>query len=173
MVSESTAKTQIKRLSRLRNFPSREDEKELRADLVKALQCAASDEAAVSIVDGWLEAFPPLDAPTVADLRQLAKRSVEALEINSSADVDCVFCHGTNWIIVAGPNDTTAAERCKHTPEMAKIALVRMGNNPLPTAAKLVESTPVPREKQPLSDWEIEQLERERHSVPAGEGSKS
>lgn len=74
-VSEQVAKQQIKRLSRLKGFPIGEDEKPLRADLVRALQLAPSDNRAKQIIDDWLA--ESTECPKVADLSHLARIGTE------------------------------------------------------------------------------------------------
>lgn len=66
MISKKFARQQILRVSRLRNFPSREEEEALRNDLVETLQRASSEATAKQIIDSWLPESG--DAPTVADL---------------------------------------------------------------------------------------------------------
>lgn len=94
MIDKPYAKQQVERLSQLDGFPH---EKAAFDELVLAMRCASSAQAAKTLVDGWIATERMCPKP--ADLRKLAFAAEHSDEYELKPKTGrCERCGGTGWV---------------------------------------------------------------------------
>jgi hypothetical protein len=109
MIKRAFARELIARLSGLPKYPTGNDEAiEL---LVDMMETATSAGAARVFVTTWLQ--DEIEAPTPAHIYRYFHPRKANEQTSSPGKGKCPMCNGLGFIIVDGPNQTTAAKRCQ------------------------------------------------------------
>jgi hypothetical protein len=104
------ARSELARLSQLKDYPSRDDQQRALEELVLVLyHNGKSAEHAEAIVSEWLEEFT--FAPKPADLRRLLLREDEEPKRSGTCNLCCHRPHSPGWLHLSDGDQSTSA-RC-------------------------------------------------------------
>ena len=109
MLTKPIIEKQINRLSQLDGFPKQQEAVD---ELIAVLQTAPSVNAAHNFVTSWLHEEQKAPMPA-AIYRYFHPPAQQKPGVSRPGSRGCPDCEGIGWVIVAGPNKTTGAYKCK------------------------------------------------------------
>jgi hypothetical protein len=112
MISRKFAEDQIRRLASLPGYPTLDAGFQV---LVDMLETAPSPGAARTFVTCWLQDEPVAPQPThvYRYFHPIKTGDAEHASSTPASSKNCPHCNGVGWVVVNGPNQTTAAKACR------------------------------------------------------------